>query len=192
MTFSVMTTPILVSAVLVAGCDRREERAIHDAPTQGTVSAAPAAEPLPASALRVKWGAATIPPRVAPGGTTLVSVTFTNIGDKPWPDKDAGDPSKRDGAHAVRLGYAWSRASEPDSPRDRRPERADLPHSIKPGESVTLDMSVVAPEAPGDYLLNFDLVQELLFWFSDRGADTLTIPIQVQAGGATENPTRSP
>ena len=168
---------ILLAAVLSIRCYRREEQRVPVAPAGTPVAPAAMADPLPTSAILVKWSAPTVPEQLAPGSTTIVSVTFANAGDKPWPDKGAGNPAKRDGAHAVRLGYAWRRGEQPV---ERRPERADLPHPLQPAESVTLDISVVAPAAPGDYVLEFDLVQELLFWFSDQGADSLKIPVKVQ------------
>ncbi|HWW61836.1 MAG TPA: hypothetical protein VN181_10750, partial [Thermoanaerobaculia bacterium] len=129
--------------------------------------------------LRVKWGATTLPPAMRAGSSATVTVTFTNTGDKPWPDNIAGNPAQHDGANAVRLGYGWTSASNPDAVLERSPTRGDVPHSIQPGETLTLTIVIAAPATPGDYLLTFDLVQELLFWFSDRGADVLTVPVKV-------------
>ena len=50
---------------------------------------------------------------------------------------------------------------------------AFLPHEIRPGESVSLELRLRAPAAPGTYLLEFDMVSEHLAWFSDLGSATL-------------------
>jgi hypothetical protein len=39
---------------------------------------------------------------------------------------------------------------------------------------------VVAPAAPGDYALQFDLVQENVAWFEDRGAHRFLVPVRVE------------
>ncbi len=184
--------PTLMVLLMITACGRRERPAVFDAVTHTPTAQSVRASPLPPSALRVRWGGTTMPLTVAPGSNTLVLVTFTNEGDQVWPDLVAGDQSLQDGTHAVRLGYAWSRPSGGAPTRTRRPARADLPNAIPPQASVTLGIGVVAPEAPGDYILEFDLVQELVFWFSDRGADTLRIPVRVDHGEATTAQTGTP
>src|SRR5207302_10993729 len=53
--------------------------------------------------------------------------------------------------------------------------RTDLPASVAPGQSVTVNAVVNAPPA-GTYTIKFDLVQEGVAWFSSQS---------VAAGGAT-------
>lgn len=169
---------ILLVLIVVAGCGRREGPAPFDARIKPG-STAPKANALPASAIRVTWVSSNMPTAVSAGSTTPVTVTFTNAGDQAWPDNASANPSLKDGSYAVRLGYMWSRPSDAGSEPDRHPARANLPASLQPGETVSLAINVVAPQEPGDYLVDFDLVQELVFWFSGRGGDTLTVPVRV-------------
>jgi hypothetical protein len=46
--------------------------------------------------------------------------------------------------------------------------RTPLPHEVKPGESVELELEVATPKRPGDYILEFDALRERLAWFSER------------------------
>ncbi len=41
---------------------------------------------------------------------------------------------------------------------------------VEPGEVLTLDVAIWAPETPGDYELKLDLVDEHVTWFEDQGS----------------------
>lgn len=47
---------------------------------------------------------------------------------------------------------------------------AFLPDDLAPGQSVELEIVVPAPESPGTYWLEFDMVSENLTWFEDLGS----------------------
>ena len=50
---------------------------------------------------------------------------------------------------------------------------AFLPNDIAPGENVEIEIGLRAPDSPGNYLLEFDLVSENLAWFEDLGSVVL-------------------
>lgn len=56
---------------------------------------------------------------------------------------------------------------------------ASLPGEIAPGESAQLDIRVRAPEAPGFYMLEFNMVAEHLAWFDDLGSLPLVLNVEV-------------
>jgi hypothetical protein len=58
--------------------------------------------------------------------------------------------------------------------------RTALPHDIAPGEDVTLQAAVKAPYMSGEYLLEFDMVQERVCWFAQRGSATSSITMRVE------------
>ena len=58
--------------------------------------------------------------------------------------------------------------------------RTALPRVIEPGETVELEMTVVAPRPQGSYRLAFDLVEEHRFWFQEIGSTTLDVPVDVK------------
>jgi SAM-dependent methyltransferase len=63
---------------------------------------------------------------------------------------------------------------------DRDHARAELPGGkvVAPGETVTVDLAVPAPDA-GRWQLGFDLVSEGVCWFEVNGAETVTVPVAV-------------
>jgi tRNA (mo5U34)-methyltransferase len=50
---------------------------------------------------------------------------------------------------------------------------AFLPSEVEPGSSVQLGIAVRAPEIPGRYIVEFDMVAEHITWFEDNGSRTL-------------------
>ncbi|HVS20692.1 MAG TPA: hypothetical protein VHD88_02525 [Pyrinomonadaceae bacterium] len=50
---------------------------------------------------------------------------------------------------------------------------AFLTHDVAPGEAVEIEITLKAPDSPGDCLLEFDMVSEHLAWFEDLGSEVL-------------------
>ncbi len=104
-----------------------------------------------------------------------MQVTVKNTGSEPWPSKGIGEGGA--GANRVGLGYQWfDNAGKIVEPQGR----ALLPNDLLPGASVTLDAVIQAPPQPGDYTLRFSMVQELVVWFNDRGAEPFAIKVKVK------------
>jgi len=59
--------------------------------------------------------------------------------------------------------------------------RTVLPHDIQPGETVTLNAQVQAPDREGNFTLQVTMVKEHVAWFENRGAQPLDIPVEVTA-----------
>ena len=55
--------------------------------------------------------------------------------------------------------------------------RTPIEGDVAPGQEVRLELEVMAPAVPGPYVLEIDLVQENVNWFSDRGSPTLCLPV---------------
>lgn len=118
---------------------------------------------------RVSWNPLDAPDRVASGASFEIEATATNRSAAAWPAA---------GSARVRASYrfvdrATGEITTPFGPR------TDLPAPVAPGESVTLELEATAPETPGDYVLEIDLVYEYVSWFSDRGSSLARAPITV-------------
>jgi|SRR5688572_23947899 len=173
------TVAILLTTVALAACGRGEEPASSDAAPSQDARPASVASPLPASAMQVRWSAPTIPNQLTAGVVLPATVTFTNIGDTTWPDKVTADPKEKTGGYAVRLVYSLVPVGKHVAGSQHIGDRIDLLKPVASGESATLDVKIRVPEEPGDYILTFELLQELVAWFGDRGAAVLTIPVKV-------------
>lgn len=138
----------------------------------------PSGSPLPDSAFQVEWLSAEVPAQMKPGEVATVLVKFRNISDQVWPDPKTADPAGS-GAYAVRLAWRW-RTSEEMTTGEGTSLRADLTEPLGPGRETTLAIDVTAPKHPGQYRLQFDLAQELVAFFEDRGANLKIVPVTVQ------------
>jgi hypothetical protein len=72
--------------------------------------------------------------------------------------------------YTTNLGYRWFDAAGMPIPAEDG-VRTQLPRSLAPGETADGSMRVVAPRAPGRYLLRLSVVQEGVAWFDDIDPD---------------------
>lgn len=134
------------------------------------VNVVPAEVPEPEVRYGVEYVAHTVPSTVQADSTYTVAITLRNTGSFAW---------KPDGEAPVHLAHHWIApdghvAGWWDAFRTR------LPRAVPPGETVRVEGIVVrAPEKPGAYTLRWDLVQEGVAWFSDRGAPALEVSVTV-------------
>jgi len=132
----------------------------------------PAAFALPDQDYRATLTLAGGMPAFSAGTRATVSVRVQNAGRSVWPETTPTGHAGR-----IVLGNHWL---APDgSVRVRDDGRAPLPRALWPGDAVEIPIVLTPPDAPGDYVLEFDLVQELLTWFGDKGSGTLRVPVSV-------------
>jgi hypothetical protein len=175
----VLAVILLALAALACGGEESE-----DGPA-GNATAPPSFLPLAETAFSVEWGVPGVPAAVPAGSNFAVGVRVKNTGDQAWMDPWNSDPA-RYAAGAVRLGYRWWKAGDSSKPySDYAAERGELLRSVMPGHATVIAMEVTAPPDPGDYRLQFDLVQELVSWFEPHGAAKLFVPVKVGPQVAT-------
>jgi hypothetical protein len=54
-----------------------------------------------------------------------------------------------------------------------------IPYDVEPGDTVGLALKATAPTEPGDYVLEADLVQKDIAWFSERGSTSWKCKVDV-------------
>lgn len=59
-------------------------------------------------------------------------------------------------------------------------QRASLPGNVETGQEVSLDLKVKAPNQPGKYNLELDMVQENVTWFKEKGSKTFSVQFDVE------------
>ncbi len=124
--------------------------------------------PVPAGPLAVRWLAYELPEQRA-GVTTRAHVVLENAGSAPWRSR---------GREGVQLAYHW--LDPLGNPIVWDGARSAFPDVVRPGETVELEPSLVAPRPPGGYRLAFDLVEEFRFWFQEVGSTPLEFPVDVR------------
>jgi tRNA (mo5U34)-methyltransferase len=122
-----------------------------------------------ASSLAVEWG----PGACAPGAEVRLRVRAENTGLARW--LAAGEAGTEKGA--VRLGAHLLTAEGAEMSRYHA--RAALARDVAPGGCETVELAVRAPEGPGRYVLEIDMVSEHLAWFEDLGSKTVRHELRV-------------
>jgi len=131
------------------------------------------AAPLPESALRADLNASNMPNALKAGEAKTIRVEIRNVGGATWPA--VGQP---DGRFRVELRWRWLKSDGTSAPVDGGATR--LPFDLDVGEFCAVETRVIAPGAPGDYLLELDMAQEQVAWFGARGSKTLKIAVRIE------------
>jgi hypothetical protein len=87
---------------------------------------------------------------------------LTNVGQRTW---------QAEGDQAFHLSYHLATvAAGMRIGLQYEGQRTMLPHDVPPGQSVSVVAAVITPPESGDYLIEWDMVQEGVTWFSAKGA----------------------
>jgi 2-polyprenyl-3-methyl-5-hydroxy-6-metoxy-1,4-benzoquinol methylase len=103
-----------------------------------------------------------------PQGAIRFTLEVRNFSPYRWPAH---------GRNPVRLAYHW--LSQDGNMLVFDGERTLLSHDLDPTETVSLDCAVSVPGSAGFYTLEFDMVQEFVAWFKDRGSPTTRLLVSV-------------
>jgi O-antigen ligase len=97
-------------------------------------------------------------PSISVGDVVTVPVSLTNMGPMPW---------NADRVPKVHLSYHWKKPGG-DFYAVFEGLRTRLPHDVGPGASAQVQAVVEAPRSAGEYILEWDLVQEDVTWFYEK------------------------
>jgi tRNA (mo5U34)-methyltransferase len=123
-----------------------------------------------AASLAVEEG----PSSCRPGEVLSFRVRAENTGLARW--LRVGEPETDRGAvHLVAHVFG-----EGDEPLSWYHAGAYLPADVAPGETASIEIALRAPETPGRYWLEFDMVSEHLAWFEDLGSAVLRHELTVE------------
>lgn len=135
--------------------------------TEGEITAAHA---LPESAFAARIVIVDPPRALEAGAFSVLTLRVTNLGDTIWPhDIPAG--------RHICAGNHWLRDDGTTASLDDG--RAYLPHSVDPAQTIDIPLTIQAPELPGCYVVEIDLVQEHVSWFTQKGSSTARATIEV-------------
>lgn len=124
-----------------------------------------AAEPLPPEACRVEISVRSAPAILNPGSHGFITVAVRNVSPLPW-------------LSPLALGNHWRDQNRQLIRHDDG--RTELPQ-LASGELAVVNLAISAPDVPGSYDLELDLVQEGVRWFVEAGSALWSVPIRVDA-----------
>jgi SAM-dependent methyltransferase len=106
--------------------------------------------------------------RLQPGSRAQLTVEVTNSSPVVW---NASAP--------LRLGNHWL---DGDGQMVRLDDgRTPIGREVDPGERLVVELPVTAPERPGPYIIEVDIVEEGVTWFAAKGSATLRCHVEVGA-----------
>ncbi|MGB5549615.1 MAG: hypothetical protein WBO74_03895 [Thermoanaerobaculia bacterium] len=126
---------------------------------------------------QLEWGESLVPDTAVAGEDFEVLTRLKNSSGQRWPSS---------GPTRVNLSYHWLR---PDGETvSWEGQRTPLGADLESGGELELVQAVTAPEVPGRYYLQLDLVRERVAWFSDKNdGNTLQLSVEILPAPATED-----
>jgi len=110
---------------------------------------------------------------LGPGAEVPLSLRVTNTGNTLW--------LHAPGNHRGHVALGGHLLGEDRVSRNHDFLRIPLSRAVPPGESVDLAGAFQAPEEPGRYIVELDMVDEGIAWFGTRGSPTATILLTVRS-----------
>jgi hypothetical protein len=120
--------------------------------------------PLSQNALRAHVQAENPPSTLTAGTKAIVSVLVKNISSETWPTVGESGTNR----YAVGLRNRWLRSD--GSVLNDADGRSRFPYDVEPGDTAGVQLEITAPQTPGQYTLELDVVQEGFVWFGDQGS----------------------
>ena len=168
---------VLACALLAAAAAGCRQRGADTANTAGTPEPAKAPGPLPDTGFKAQLSLPDAPAKLRAGQKESVLVRVKNASDVFWWWRGAEVNTRDDNRFYIAAGNRWLK---PDGTLVTDMDgRYGISKDLRPGEETEIPLAVTAPKEPGEYILEVDLVQEQVAWFSDRGSPTARAKVTV-------------
>jgi hypothetical protein len=114
------------------------------------------------------------PAAMRPGQKVALRVVLKNVSEYVWRSR-----GRADGLYQLNATNIW-RGADGETLVNNMDGRANVPRDLWPGEEAEVSLSVTAPEEPGEYVLEVDLVQEGVSFFGEQGSATWRARVKVE------------
>jgi hypothetical protein len=166
-----------VCALLAVGCGRKPAGDAAAGDAAATPAPARTPGPLPDSGFKAQLSLPDAPTKLRAGQKETVQVHIKNDSNVFWWARGGEVNERNDNWFYIAAGNRWLKAD--GSLLTDMDGRHGIGKDLKPGEETEVPLAVTAPKEPGEYLLEVDLVQEQVSWFSDKGSPTARAKVTV-------------
>jgi len=132
-----------------------------------------ATEALTFEALNAEISIISIPARFQRGAKQSITVGVKNISEFVWPSRGLAD-----GRFFINVSNAWY--DKDDKLVDNTDARKNIPFDLWPGDQCEVPLQITTPDAPGEYILELDMVQESVTFFQAKGSTVLRLKVIVE------------
>lgn len=177
---TIRAAALLACALALAACGGGRQPAGNSAGASNTPAPEPGATPgpLPANAFKAQITLPDPPAKLRAGEKATVNVRVRNASDVQWFARGAVVNTNPGNRFYIAAGDRWLKADGQTLVTDMD-GRYGIAHDLKPGEEEEVPLQVTAPKEPGEYVLEVDMVQEAVSWFSDKGSPTAKAKVTV-------------
>jgi hypothetical protein len=131
-------------------------------------------QPLPPQGFQAQLSIKNQPTTLKTSQVFKAEMVIKNNSPVIWPSQRGKEGDR----NWIQLAYRWFDLS--GKPLSIPIERTNLPHDLEPQQQVEVVAKVVPPEKPGEYLLEFDMVQEGVDWFKSEKSPACTFKVRVE------------
>ena len=172
---TVLCVLIALCAAALGACGGGGGNANSGAAVQPVAQKTPG--PLPEGGFKAQLAIPEAPAKLRAGQKETLRVQIKNASDVQWWARGGEVNDRPDSMFYLAAGNRWLK---PDGSLVTNMDgRYGIGKNLKPGEETEVPLLVTAPKEPGEYLLEVDLIQEQVSWFSDKGSPTARAKVTV-------------
>ncbi|HEV7700155.1 MAG TPA: hypothetical protein VGO43_07995 [Pyrinomonadaceae bacterium] len=166
------TVALALACVLAAaGCIKTAKSSGEMQPQRTRITSA-----LPDNAFMANLTPADPPANMRAGEQKTVTVRVKNASQVAWP---ADSPADGKGAFTITLRDRWLSADGNKVVNDVD-GGTPMVYDLLPGGELDLPLKIAAPKEKGNYVLEFDMVQEQVSFFREKGSTPARINVKVE------------
>ena len=133
--------------------------------------------PLPDRGFKAQITLLNLPAKLRTGQKETITLRIKNASDVMWWLRGGETNTATDNKFYIAAGNRWL---DKDGKRTSEMEGHNaIPKDLRPGEETEMTLQITAPQQPGEYTLEVDMVQEQIAWFGDKGSPTARAKVTV-------------
>ena len=178
----VFTRVILILLAIVSGftfaCSRNPTNSRNNIAQNQAAQSARSESPseLPAEAFKAEITLIDPLAKLRPGQKEILRIKIKNASQMIWWARGGPINTRPDNKFYIAVGNRWLKSD--GSLLTNMDGRYGIGKDLKSGEETEVPLLVTAPKDPGNYVLEVDLVQEQVAWFSDKGSPPAVVSCQ--------------
>ena len=165
---------LLLGALALSGCDNT---ATTSNPVGESSLRLTNASALPESGFRAEITLVDAPAKLRVGQRETIQVRIKNGSGVKWYARGGEINTFPDNRYFIAVGNRWLRIDR--SLITNMDGRYGIPEDLGAGQETAVPLQITAPASVGEYILEVDVVQEQVAWFSDKGSTPASFRVTV-------------